>query len=424
MRSRRCATAGHASAWRRTWRRAGSTCPNLDLVIHAELPSNVEGLLHRSGRTGRAGRKGTSVLIVPPKIVRKAERLLAAAKLEAEWSTAPTADEILRRDEERLLTDPVWAEEISEEQEAFSAKLLARHAPEKIAAAYLNLYRSRQSAPEELVPLDAQPAQKARRSFEPGAWFALSVGRDDRAEARWLLPLICRAGDVDKDAIGAIRVQQSETLVEISAESLPRFLAALDDKAEIEKDIKIRQLEGRPDVPNAPPAAEPTVTPVPPLEPEEPLAAMPEPARKPRPALRKAPRTPSAEVPKQTEVAGATRRKPRHKPSAAGGKPGKSRTGPAHSAARADSATAKVSGKRPEASGGKESASGRERPDTGKLVKRRAAGKPAAGTSDASDTSKRFTPPGTARTRTGGSEARSRKPRSNNGGGQPKRGKR
>ncbi len=45
----------------------GIDLPNLELVIHAELPSNGETLLHRSGRTGRAGRKGVSALIVPPR---------------------------------------------------------------------------------------------------------------------------------------------------------------------------------------------------------------------------------------------------------------------------------------------------------------------------------------------------------------------
>ncbi len=43
----------------------GIDLPNLDLVIHADLPSNPETLLHRSGRTGRAGRKGICALIVP-----------------------------------------------------------------------------------------------------------------------------------------------------------------------------------------------------------------------------------------------------------------------------------------------------------------------------------------------------------------------
>ena len=48
-------------------------------MVHADLPSNSETLLHRSGRTGRAGKKGVSVLMVPHSRRRKAERLLAEA---------------------------------------------------------------------------------------------------------------------------------------------------------------------------------------------------------------------------------------------------------------------------------------------------------------------------------------------------------
>ena len=42
----------------------GLDLPNLDLVVHAELPTNHETLLHRSGRTGRAGRSGPGLLRV------------------------------------------------------------------------------------------------------------------------------------------------------------------------------------------------------------------------------------------------------------------------------------------------------------------------------------------------------------------------
>jgi ATP-dependent RNA helicase DeaD len=225
----------------------GIDLPNLELVIHADLPSNPDGLLHRSGRTGRAGRKGTSALIVTPKIVKKAERLLKFAKIEAEWKTAPSADDVIRRDEERLLSDPVWEEEANEEQSAFADKLLGLHSPEKIAVAYLRLYRARQSAPEDLDAPDAPPPSKDRKPFGPSFWFSLSVGRDDRAEPRWLLPLLCRAGDLNKDAIGAIKVQQSETFVELTQASAAKFMAGVGENGELEKGVKVRQLDGPPD---------------------------------------------------------------------------------------------------------------------------------------------------------------------------------
>ena len=44
----------------------GIDLPSLDLVIHADIPNDPEVMQHRSGRTGRAGRKGVSVLLVPP----------------------------------------------------------------------------------------------------------------------------------------------------------------------------------------------------------------------------------------------------------------------------------------------------------------------------------------------------------------------
>ncbi|HMB13969.1 MAG TPA: helicase-related protein, partial [Roseovarius sp.] len=230
----------------------GIDLPNLDLVIHAELPTNSEGLLHRSGRTGRAGRKGVSALIVPVKAVKKAERLLKFAKITAEWTTPPTAQDIEAQDRARLLADPVWSEAPSEIETAFADELLTLHSPHEIAAAYLRLYQSRWSAPEDLSAPDAAPPPRERTPFGPSTWFALSVGTGDRAEARWLLPLLCRAGNLDKSAIGAIRVQDKETFVELSDAAVPGFQSALGAGGALDEGITARKIEGAPDLGPAP----------------------------------------------------------------------------------------------------------------------------------------------------------------------------
>ncbi|WP_375690376.1 DEAD/DEAH box helicase [Pseudooceanicola sp. LIPI14-2-Ac024] len=231
----------------------GIDLPNLELVIHAELPTNTEGLLHRSGRTGRAGRKGISALVVPPKAIKRAERLLKFARVTAEWTTAPSAEDILERDEERLLSDPAWGDEISEDAAAFAARLLERQSPEAVAAAYLRLYRTHHSAPEELSDPDERPAAKERPPFGPSTWFSLSVGRNDRAEPRWILPLLCRAGGLEKESIGAIRVQNSETHVEIADPAVAAFLTALGEGGVLEDGVTATQMAEAPER-TAPPA--------------------------------------------------------------------------------------------------------------------------------------------------------------------------
>ncbi len=243
----------------------GIDLPNLELVIHADLPSNGETLLHRSGRTGRAGRKGISALIVPGRQKSKAERLLKFAKLTAEWSNAPSADNVNARDEERMLNDPSWSEAMTEDETSFAGKLLAQYKPEQIAAAFLRLHRSKHSAPEQLGEVkDSGPRDKrdkreprAPRDFGPSSWFSLSLGRKHKAEPRWLLPMLCRNGNISKDDIGAIRVQYQETFVEVQTSAVERMKKELGEGLNLEQGASLTELPGKPDFdasPNGPPA--------------------------------------------------------------------------------------------------------------------------------------------------------------------------
>nr|WP_085807310.1 DEAD/DEAH box helicase [Roseovarius albus] len=229
----------------------GIDLPNLDLVVHAELPTGSETLLHRSGRTGRAGRKGVSALIVPPKARKKAERLLKWAKLNASWDGAPTADAVKANDEARMLADPHWNEEIADSDQGTIAKLMEQFTPEQLASAYLKLYHSRHSAPEELSAVDAREKPKPREAFGPSVWFSLAGGHDAEAEPRRLLPMLCKAGNITKDDIGAIRVQQSESFIELRESSVAGFLEALGPGLNVEGDA-LTQLDTPPVIAKSP----------------------------------------------------------------------------------------------------------------------------------------------------------------------------
>ncbi|MDT2084657.1 MAG: DEAD/DEAH box helicase, partial [Planktomarina sp.] len=199
----------------------GIDLPNLDLVVHAELPTNYEILMHRSGRTGRAGRKGISVLIIPPSARRKAERILQGAKVVAEWAAPPSADEVKAKDRERLMADPSWQEEINSKEKSDVDELLSHFTPLQIAAAYLRLYTSKQSAPEELVAIDSKNLKDSKPSraadFGPTVWFSIPGGRSSGTVPGRLLPMICNSGGITKHDIGAIKIHPEISYFEIKS---------------------------------------------------------------------------------------------------------------------------------------------------------------------------------------------------------------
>jgi ATP-dependent RNA helicase DeaD len=246
----------------------GIDLPGLDLVIHAELPRGRDALLHRSGRTGRAGRKGVCVLITPFNRRRRMELLLQQAGVAAEWIGPPSAQDVRRRDRERLMDDPLFAEESSDEDLATARLLMERRTPEDIAAAFVRAFRSRQPEPEDVYdpgaqrerePRDARrpprtgddaeprvafdPLKAPRDAGGPMVWFRMNVGRQQNADPRWLLPVICRRGHVTKKEIGAIRILDRETRFEISQEAAERFAQAALVRGGKGEDIRIDRSE-------------------------------------------------------------------------------------------------------------------------------------------------------------------------------------
>lgn len=251
----------------------GLDLPDLALVIHADLPNDSETLLHRSGRTGRAGRKGKCVLIVPYNRRRKADVLIGGARLKVTWADAPSPDEIRARDQERFLADPSFTTAPTEDELQRVSALQASHTADEIALALVRMHDAHLPAPEDLIPDTGPPRRDARerrprrddfasrpdresrsskygersartsahaQSFSSSSdaprrprphhdggremvWFRINIGRERNADPRWLLPLICRSGGVTKAEIGVIRIEDRNTRFQIAAEFADTF---------------------------------------------------------------------------------------------------------------------------------------------------------------------------------------------------------
>ncbi|MHA6723418.1 DEAD/DEAH box helicase [Sphingomonas sp. RS2018] len=209
----------------------GIDLPSLSLVVHVELPRDAEALQHRSGRTGRAGKKGTAVLIVPYPRRRRTEMMLRGARINAEWIEVPSPEDIRAQDHERLLTTLLAPVEIDEEDVALAQRLLETKSAAEIAAMLVHAHRAKLPQPEEMMDRGAAPERVHRPGFDDTVWFRIDIGRRQNADPRWVLPLICRRGHITKNEVGAIRIGPMETFFQIPRPLASKFAQAVEKSA-------------------------------------------------------------------------------------------------------------------------------------------------------------------------------------------------
>ena len=87
--------------------------------------------------------------------------------------------------------------------------------------------------------------------FQKSIWFELSVGRDDTAEPRWLVAMLCKAGNLSKRDIGSIKIQPKVTNIEISEETSAALKELASNRKPIERHIMIRLLDKPPEGANS-----------------------------------------------------------------------------------------------------------------------------------------------------------------------------
>ncbi|XP_039025554.1 DEAD-box ATP-dependent RNA helicase 3, chloroplastic-like isoform X1 [Hibiscus syriacus] len=74
----------------------GLDIPNVDLVIHYELPNNAETFVHRSGRTGRAGKEGSAILMYTNSQRRTVKTLERDVGCKFEFISSPAIEDSSR----------------------------------------------------------------------------------------------------------------------------------------------------------------------------------------------------------------------------------------------------------------------------------------------------------------------------------------
>ena len=214
-------------------------------VIQVDLPDNAEVFTHRSGRTGRAGRRGTNVLFAAARSEYRVKGMLRGARVEATLCPIPTPEEILAAADERLrksfLQDLSNSDaRIDSGSHDLAERLLAEHSPEEVVAWLLKRETGRSHGTPRRVRDDARPARGDRKPHKAGPrshsrqrpqgdfiTYQVSWGAHGGADTRRLLAMVCRRGDVSSDVVGAIRVTPKSSTVDIASSIAQRFERAV-----------------------------------------------------------------------------------------------------------------------------------------------------------------------------------------------------
>jgi ATP-dependent RNA helicase DeaD len=277
----------------------GIDVPDIATVIHAELPNDVESFVHRSGRTGRAGRKGQSLLLMPRRAERRMQQLLRAAKVEANWSEVPSPDQVhkaLRKRMRRDLHTKLDAAKLEPSWEGgeldYAAKLLADHDPQTLVSVLLRMaepalarepmpiqaprnaprFDDRREPRPERAPRGARNegsgrgdradrgeqrfdrpdrgdrnerpdhSDRGERSDETFVRFEINWGHRGGATPARLLAHLCRRGGVSARAIGALQIDRRNSQFEVASSAADAFAskAAVPDQRDPE--LKINRM--------------------------------------------------------------------------------------------------------------------------------------------------------------------------------------
>ncbi len=224
-------------------------------VIQVDPPQNADVFTHRGGRTGRAGRQGENVLLVPPRSRRRAELLFREAGVKARFAVAPTADEIREAADERLIARAREAGESEGGPRALAERLLAESDATDVVAHLLSQLSHHGPCAPRMIPQVSLDAVRPRRERDekpgrPGTsrnedgefvTFQVSWGARRGADPRRLLALVCRRGRVSRTDIGAIRIAPESSTVEVAAPLAAKFEDAVRRRDPRDPNVRFRR---------------------------------------------------------------------------------------------------------------------------------------------------------------------------------------
>lgn len=191
---------------------------DLTHVIHHTLPDQLESYTHRSGRTGRAGKKGISLAFINPREGRKITELERRIKVKFEQIDVPELASIKNR---RLKT---WAdsiinaevndkakklfEDVSDDFQAFSKEEILM----KLISSQLETIAPSENTADLNETVGGSPERRDRSTFNR---YFINIGSIDGMSKKEIVEFVSEIGKVEVKYFGDLTVKQNHTYFDV-----------------------------------------------------------------------------------------------------------------------------------------------------------------------------------------------------------------
>lgn len=197
-------------------------------VVNFDLPTAPEVYVHRIGRTGRIGREGVAITLAAPREQRFLQYVERLTKQRIEIGKLPTEADLRKRKLDA--TKDALRERIKTGGIDATRELIAELAEEfdllDIAAAALALASdgSERPAAPEIAP---ETIEQPRGRGGPMTLLRISVGKEESIRPADLVGAIAGEARISSSVIGAIKIHDDYSLVEIPEHLADQVVAAL-----------------------------------------------------------------------------------------------------------------------------------------------------------------------------------------------------
>ena len=221
----------------------GLDVDDLTHVINYGMHDDVEYYTHRSGRTGRAGKKGTSICIIGIREKSKIKQIEKEIQKTFEQGTLPEPRDICTKqlyhvidDIERIEVDEEeiapFMEEVQKRWEWLDKTDLIKRVLSREFGRFLQYYavEAPLSSPQEGEKSSRSRDKRgaAKRTAEEGyVRLFLNVGKIDGMYAREIIGLINKNVQGDKVAVGRIDLMKNFSFIEVKQDDLNRVMKGL-----------------------------------------------------------------------------------------------------------------------------------------------------------------------------------------------------